>query len=499
MLKPCHSHPFYLKFLQSNLPFYLDPLSGYILKFVHQMILLDLSNLESIVKPLYCLDNGATARDPSLLFRSLILMTLHHETSIDKWCVTMRSFPIWAVLSGFSPLDIPGASTFRDFISRLWLVEEKEYRKERAKRRRRKRRKPKTKLKANQKLPPKNPGVVGRLAQRLLAGKMIKFLRPESVLNDILKDVFVVPSAKLGLLGDLKHFAISGDGSIIPTGANHFGIKTCDCKSKGIYSCDCPRIFTDLHASWGWDSHNEKWVYGHTLYEVTAANSFHNLPIFLMMPTAKRHDSVSGLVALFECLNLYQSSFSFSEFLGDSAHDAYAFYEVLDHFDIEALIDLNSRSKNFNLPQFKVDKDGKPICHLKRPMINWGYCKSSRRVKWRCPAAIGKFDCQFKDSCSSSDYGKTLYTKCATDLRLFTRTPRNTDLWKEKFKRRSGSERSFKRKLYDYNIEHTRVRSRKNLCFRYFLAAFCQHLDAWSAHSSLNIVKLVSSWVPKVA
>ena len=157
MLKPCRSHAAYIQFLQSNLPFYLEPLSGYILKFAHQMILLDLSNLEPIVQPFYCLDNGATARDPSLLFRSLILMTLHHETSIDKWCNTMRSFPIWAVLSGFSPYDIPGASTFRDFISRLWLVEEKEYRKDRAKRLRKKRRKPKNKLKANEKLPPKTP------------------------------------------------------------------------------------------------------------------------------------------------------------------------------------------------------------------------------------------------------------------------------------------------------------------------------------------------------
>jgi hypothetical protein len=132
-------------------------------------------------------------------------------------------------------------------------------------------------------------------------------------------------------------------------------------------------------------------------------------------------------------------------------------------------------------------------------MINWGYCKSSHRVKWRCPAVIGKFDCQFKDSCSSSPYGKTFYTKCDDDLRLFTRTPRKTKLWKDKYKRRSGSERSFKRKLYDYDIEHTRARSRKNLCAQYFLAAFCQHLDAWFAHSSLNIFELLASWNIKVA
>jgi hypothetical protein len=215
-----------------------------------------------------------------------------------------------------------------------------------------------------------------------------------------------------------------------------------------------------------------------------------------MMPTAKRHDSVSGLVALFECLKLYQNVFSFSEFLGDSAHDAYPFYEVLEHFDLEALIDLNSRSKHFKLPPFKVDKDGKPICLLNRPMANWGYCKSSRRVKWRCPAVIGKFDCQLKDSCSSSPYGKP-FTKSTMIYDFYQDC--KTKLWKEKYKRRSGSERSFKRKLYDYDIEHTRVRSRKSICARYFLAAFCQHLDAWIAHSSLNILELLSSWNAKTA
>jgi hypothetical protein len=297
MLRNCQSHQEYLLFLADHL-LYLNPFNDFFLGFIHRMVSLDLSNLQPIIKNLYSL-NGAPAKDPSLLLRSLILMTLNHETSIDKWCEQMLSFPIWAVLSGFEPFDIPGASTLRDFISRLWLAEEKEYRINRAKRLRNKRRKPKTKLKANEKLPPKNPGVVGRLANRLLAGRMIDFLRPESILNTILKDIFVVPSAKLNLLGNLNHFAISGDGSIIPTGASHFGSKVCNCKSNGIYNCDCPRLFTDLHASWGRDSHNESWVYGHTLYEMSAANSFHNLPVFLMMPTAKRHDSVSGLVALF--------------------------------------------------------------------------------------------------------------------------------------------------------------------------------------------------------
>jgi hypothetical protein len=76
---------------------------------------------------------------------------------------------------------------------------ELEFRKDKSKRLSEKRRKPKSKLKANEKLPPQKPGVVGRLAKRLLNGKMINFLRPDSVLTRIPKEIFVVPSAKLGL------------------------------------------------------------------------------------------------------------------------------------------------------------------------------------------------------------------------------------------------------------------------------------------------------------
>jgi hypothetical protein len=176
----------YLLFLANHLLDYLNPLTEFILGFIHRMVLLDLSNFEPVIKILYSV-NGAPAKDPAMLFRSLILMTLNHETSIDKWCERMHAFPIRAILSGFTSADFPGASTFREFISSLWQFEEIEFRKDKAKRLRKKRRKPKTKLKANEKLPPKHPGIVERLAKRLLNGKTINFLRPESVFNVILK------------------------------------------------------------------------------------------------------------------------------------------------------------------------------------------------------------------------------------------------------------------------------------------------------------------------
>ena len=52
----------------------------------------------------------------------------------------------------------------------------------------------------------------------------------ESSLNNILKELFVLPSLKMGLLGDPKKFNITGDGTCMPTHASHYG------KKAGIFT-----------------------------------------------------------------------------------------------------------------------------------------------------------------------------------------------------------------------------------------------------------------------
>jgi len=63
--------------------------------------------------------------------------------------------------------------------------------------------------------------------------------------------------------------------------------------------------------SLGWDSYRERWVFGYTAYEITAADSFHDLPIYIGMGQASRHDSVLGLRALCELRDLYPEMLPF--------------------------------------------------------------------------------------------------------------------------------------------------------------------------------------------
>lgn len=114
----------------------------------------------------------------------------------------------------------------------------------------------------------------------------------------------------------------------------------------------------------GWDSYREKWVFGYTAYEITAADSFHDLPIYIGMGQASRHDSVLGLRALGELRDIYPD-FVLKKFIGDSAHDAYPWYKLLHTWQIEPFIDLNTRRQGkLFLPGFTVNKDGVPICSL---------------------------------------------------------------------------------------------------------------------------------------
>ncbi|MBU0531858.1 hypothetical protein KKB18_05935 [bacterium] len=251
-----------------------------------------------------------------------------------------------------------------------------------------------------------------------------------------------------------------------------------------------------LHGAF--DSYRERYVYGHSIYEITAADSPYDLPIFFKLAAAQRHDSVLSVITLDEAIKFYPE-FSFSNFTGDTAHDAYAVYSLLHHFNIDAIIPIKENNKgNPKHPAaLTLTQEGIPVCIGEFPMINSGFCKDRCRIKWRCPLIAGKIPaCAHASTCSQSPYGRVIYTKPSWDFRLFTRIPRGSPLWKTILAKRTSSERSFKRKKIDYKLENARVRSRSYWFIRSMLTAMCQHVDAWYSEfdSVIQIKKLIYSW-----
>ena len=134
-------------------------------------------------------------------------------------------------------------------------------------------------------------------------------------------------------------------------------------------------------------------------------------------------------------------------------------------------------------------------------MVYSGFSPDRMRHKWRCPLKAQKSfpteneqRCQQFDYCTPSNYGRTFYTYQQDNVRLFTKTPRNSQQWKAIYKRRTASERSNKRKKIDYQLEHDRVRSDYQGMIRYALAAMCQHIDAWYDIAKEQFIELCLSW-----
>ena len=61
-------------------------------------------------------------------------------------------------------------------------------------------------------------------------------------MQQIFAMIGVEPSAKAGLLGNVKNLSVSGDGTCVNSGGSSFGIKVCICRKT---------VFTTVTASAG--------------------------------------------------------------------------------------------------------------------------------------------------------------------------------------------------------------------------------------------------------
>jgi len=470
MLGPWRPHAQFQDWLEKRL-LNLLPRQEALIKFhadaLENVYILDLDPLKKLILPQYSFTGRPAVNQPEI-FRALVLAS-HYKESISSFVERLKADVVLPIACGFNPGDISGVGSFYDLFNRLWLAYES------AKVLRAPYKKKKKKLKTNEKLSPDNPDTVADLVDRVLGGETFAH-GPERLLQKILAECAVKPSAKLNLLGDTQKLTLAGDGAPLETGANPFGKKICQCKQQGIFRCSCPRYYTDAGANWGWDSYHERWFYGYTLYCLTAANSVNDLPLLIHLAQASAHDSITFVQAYAQLRSLF-TSFGFEKALLDSAHDAYVIYRLLNIHGIEPFINLNERNKKNNSSE-EIDQDGIPVCQAGLKMLRWGMHEKRQRIKWRCPRYDNPASCSFQKSCSTSKYGRVKYTRPETDYRLFTKTPRGSKAWKKAFARRSSVERTLKRILVDYCIEQARARSDKRWFWLATLAALNQHLDA---------------------
>lgn len=492
ILPPLRKHDQYVSFVKESTVGIPLPSRHLHVKYI--LFLLNLEALRPILARLYSLSMGATARAPEDMFRSLLAMVLCGVFSIDVWVDMMRSQSFYAVISGFDPNNVPGVGTFFLFIDRLLGLADnppKHVRKPKPKSR-----DTKSQSKDKNKDTAKHHDIINRLADRIIkaakASKQsnwafdssTKYQRFEAVLKEIFYTLFVPKSVDLGLI-DLANLYATGDSTKVPTYANPHGKRICSCP-KGK-SCGCKRRYQDILARWGWDSYRETYVYGHSLYELCAYSLDHTvqLPLVISMFDANRHDSVLGLAMMHETIDKLHLPIKVATF--DKASDALGFYRLgYEYWDAAMVIALNERHKgHFTYPPAELDEHGTPHCAAGEPMCYWGHCYGRKRLKWRCPRKVKKGKavqpCEHESSCSQSPYGRVVYTYPKSNYRLFTAIPRGSELWDDHYDHHSASERSHKRKKWDYGLLQTRTAGRERIFLRVMLMAMAQHLQAWAA------------------
>ena len=502
MLSLKYSHAQYQNFVHSFLSkFYIDSNQQITIvtnfPYIAKLWNADLSAIVPLIHSYYSSSTqGAPPKDAVAMLRSLILMAQKGVTSIPAWVDTLRSEPFFAILSGFIPAclgssridglaadPIPGVGTIYDFMDRLIRKDRVLHRSKLL----RFRRKPKSKQKKNQKMGSPTTTLTERLVNRVIKYSDAKL--PDSIeasLNLILKELFVLPSLKRGLLGDPQKFNTAGDGTCMPTHASPYGKKVCDCVLKSGESCNCKRKFTDPSASWGWDSYKERYFYGHSFHVFTAADSFYSLPIHMKCVTAERHDSVTGIFALKEIVDLYPEIKVHSAAF-DAGYDSAHFY-LLNHFyNIHPVIALNGRNSSPASKDVLIKFDDYGIPHGKKcglKLRNWGLIKKSFRRKWLFPAQC--------DSCPKCEAfsNKTFYTPTSDNPRYFSSILRNTKQWRRLYKRRTTTERFNDRLKYDFKVKEAVIYSRERRIARTFIAAFCCYIDAWCNEKPLEITDI---------
>ncbi len=232
---------------------------------VMKMLVLDLDPMLQVIAPLYA-STGRPAEMQMEIFRSFVLMK-HMRATLDGWVDKLSQNPVLRIIAGFTPDNMPKTSSYYDFINRIVPLKELPEVRPVTK-------KPKEMLKKGEKLAPKNPGIVAKLAKQVITNeeRFRKRLarRLERFLQRIFARVAVDASVKMGLIPESVD--VSGDGACIETGASSYGKKVCKCHESGIHKCTCDRRFSDPSANWGWDSHNERYFYGYTGYFISAYN-----------------------------------------------------------------------------------------------------------------------------------------------------------------------------------------------------------------------------------
>ena len=266
--------------------------------------------------------------------------------------------------------------------------------------------------------------------------------------------------------------------------ANQFGHRTCQCKGR----CDCPRSYSDTEAAWGAKS-KDYFFFGYKVHLIVDAIS--QLPLEVKVTPGNASDSPEAIPLLkgaqekHPLLNLTTSAM-------DSAYDTQANYLfAIKEAHVAPIIALNPRGgvDALTANSLQLTKDGSYVCLAGHQVVYWGKEEKRGRLKFRCPAAVGKCECLFRFTCSPSKYGRTFYLNLGRDYRLVGPIPRGTLLWQQKYDRRTSVERAYSEEKGSHRLADLRVRGLAKVKIHVYLALCAQIIKRIGAAITEGVIK----------
>lgn len=455
---------------------------------------------------------GGDPWDPIVMLRSLLLMALVGQTSINKWVPDLGASRALRAVAGLSD-DRPGVGTHYDFLARLHngpirTACEHQERPADAERRRaadprplQRTERPPAPTKENK--PDKKQrkrdkaAIEAAVAEPNVTEKLIAELQPREAhanpndllarLAGILREVGVKGSAARGLLGDVTKLAVSGDGSCLRTGASGYGRRVCDHpKTK---RCDCARIYSDPDARFGYDSYNETFFFGHRLYEISVSVGGHDLPLAVRLDPGNGSDYTASVLALDRLLKeLPAMGMAIAYFIADAGHDGEANYRYCMRRGIRPVIPLRGKAPAFHpvRTDIALSPRGVPKCEANVEMAPNGSAGPNRRV-FVCPVKDGTLKrCPLAPDndpgwlCRPQQkHAPVVAVDVRWNPRLCPPVPRNSKTYTTLYKLRSGCERSNSVKKETFKLEDARHRRSSFWLIRLHLIAVLQHARAW--------------------
>ncbi len=419
---------------------------------------------------------GRPGRDPVALFRTLALQALVGEPSITDWVRRVRQTPDLARLCGWTPTTVPAVSTLYAFLYRLYPDPDRRLGAVRAPSGRRG-----PVLARGEKLPPRRPGAIDRVAARVTRERQ-RPLRPRITdAWDALLAQVVAESVRRGALPATWDLAADGTGLV--SGAHSFGRKICACPGR---RCRCRRYFSDPTALLGWDSHRHRYFFGHGAQALVVANPVpgqpaHPLVVSVALHPANRHDGV----ALPDLLRKTQARYAATgvtlrRLLADAAYDVAGLWTFTRTCGLTPVFAPHTPptppalSPAATAAGLHLGADLRPICAAGRPLAPRGPQRPGILI-WACPAQ-NRRAAPCPTPCAKAR-GRVTVNHRGTRYAA-SGVPYGSPAWRQIYAQRTAVERA--NSLWASAAVKAAHHRRRYLWYgRLVLAAIVEHVKAW--------------------